>query len=122
MAGRTIRSGCFAYKPPGHNHGSTTAPGNRLDIEQTAARLNWPCVRINLDNHVSRIDLVGKDAIVLKDGKQVEALFAARRTRAGYRSGTTCSTATRRSRSSPAVATLSHAARGGTKNDGMSAR
>lgn len=38
-----------------------------------AARLNWPCIRINLDSHVSRIDLVGKDAIVLKDGKQVTA-------------------------------------------------
>jgi cobaltochelatase CobS len=36
-----------------------------------AARLNWPCIRINLDSHVSRIDLVGKDAIVLKDGKQI---------------------------------------------------
>ena len=40
-------------------------------IEQVAARLNWPCIRINLDSHVSRIDLIGKDAIVLKDGKQV---------------------------------------------------
>ncbi|HHK74887.1 MAG TPA: cobaltochelatase subunit CobS, partial [Rhizobiales bacterium] len=40
-------------------------------IEQVAARLNWPCVRINLDSHISRIDLVGKDAIILKDGKQV---------------------------------------------------
>src|SRR5579863_9401354 len=45
--------------------------GKSTHIEQTAARLNWPCVRINLDSHVSRIDLVGKDAIVLKDGKQV---------------------------------------------------
>ena len=36
-----------------------------------AARLNWPCVRINLDSHISRIDLIGKDAIVIKDGKQV---------------------------------------------------
>ena len=36
-----------------------------------AARLNWPCIRVNLDSHISRIDLVGKDAIVLKDGKQV---------------------------------------------------
>src|SRR5580698_2207924 len=41
--------------------------GKSTHIEQTAARLNWPCVRINLDSHVSRIDLVGKDAIVLKD-------------------------------------------------------
>uniref|UniRef100_UPI002AFE9772 AAA family ATPase n=1 Tax=Devosia sp. TaxID=1871048 RepID=UPI002AFE9772 len=40
-------------------------------IEQVAARLNWPLVRVNLDSHVSRIDLVGKDAIVLKDGKQI---------------------------------------------------
>jgi cobaltochelatase CobS len=45
--------------------------GKSTHIEQVAARLNWPCVRINLDSHVSRIDLVGKDAIVLKDGKQV---------------------------------------------------
>jgi cobaltochelatase CobS len=45
--------------------------GKSTHIEQVAARLNWPCVRINLDSHVSRIDLVGKDAIVIKDGKQV---------------------------------------------------
>ncbi|WP_375164677.1 cobaltochelatase subunit CobS [Temperatibacter marinus] len=45
--------------------------GKSTHIEQVAARLNWPCVRINLDSHVSRIDLVGKDVIVLKDGKQV---------------------------------------------------
>ncbi len=45
--------------------------GKSTHIEQVAARLNWPCVRINLDSHVSRIDLIGKDAIVLKDGKQV---------------------------------------------------
>ncbi|MDR1828293.1 MAG: cobaltochelatase subunit CobS [Methylobacteriaceae bacterium] len=45
--------------------------GKSSHIEQVAARLNWPCVRINLDSHVSRIDLVGKDAIVLQDGKQV---------------------------------------------------
>ena len=45
--------------------------GESTHIEQVAARLNWPCVRVNLDSHVSRIDLVGKDAIVLKDGKQV---------------------------------------------------
>jgi cobaltochelatase CobS len=45
--------------------------GKSTHIEQTAARLNWPCIRINLDSHVSRIDLVGKDAIVLKDGVQV---------------------------------------------------
>ena len=44
--------------------------GKSTHIEQIAARLNWPLVRINLDSHVSRIDLVGKDAIVLKDGKQ----------------------------------------------------
>src|SRR5262245_22628645 len=42
--------------------------GKSTHIEQVAARLNWPCVRINLDSHVSRIDLIGKDAIVLKDG------------------------------------------------------
>ena len=45
--------------------------GKSTHIEQIAARLNWPCVRINLDSHISRIDLVGKDAIVLKEGKQV---------------------------------------------------
>tara|TARA_B100001093_G_scaffold384874_1_gene370673 strand:- start:422 stop:1396 length:975 start_codon:yes stop_codon:yes gene_type:complete len=45
--------------------------GKSTHIEQIAARLNWPCVRVNLDSHVSRIDLIGKDAIVLKDGKQV---------------------------------------------------
>ena len=45
--------------------------GKSTHIEQVAARLNWPCVRINLDSHISRIDLVGKDAIVLKDGKQI---------------------------------------------------
>src|SRR5688572_9848827 len=45
--------------------------GKSTHIEQVAARLNWPLIRVNLDSHVSRIDLVGKDAIVLKDGKQV---------------------------------------------------
>ncbi len=45
--------------------------GKSTHIEQVAARLNWPLVRINLDSHVSRIDLIGKDAIVLQDGKQV---------------------------------------------------
>ena len=45
--------------------------GKSTHIEQVAARLNWPLVRVNLDSHVSRIDLVGKDAIVLKDGVQV---------------------------------------------------
>jgi cobaltochelatase CobS len=45
--------------------------GKSTHIEQVAARLNWPCVRINLDSHISRIDLVGKDAIVLKEGKQI---------------------------------------------------
>ena len=45
--------------------------GKSTHIEQVAARLNWPLVRVNLDSHVSRIDLVGKDAIVLKEGKQV---------------------------------------------------
>ncbi len=45
--------------------------GKSTHIEQVAARLNWPCVRVNLDSHVSRIDLLGKDMIVLKDGKQV---------------------------------------------------
>jgi len=48
-------------------HGS----GKSTHIEQVAARLNWPCVRVNLDGHISRLDLVGKDAVVLRDGKQV---------------------------------------------------
>jgi len=45
--------------------------GKSTHIEQVAARLNWPCIRVNLDSHISRIDLVGKDAIVLRDGKQI---------------------------------------------------
>ena len=46
-------------------------PGKSSHIEQVAARLKWPCIRINLDAHISRIDLVGRDAIVLRDGQQV---------------------------------------------------
>nr|WP_238322611.1 AAA family ATPase [Kordiimonas gwangyangensis] len=45
--------------------------GKSTHIEQVAARLNWPTIRVNLDSHISRIDLVGKDAIVLRDGKQI---------------------------------------------------
>src|SRR5258707_1143922 len=45
--------------------------GKSTHIEQVAARLNWPCVRVNLDSHISRIDLVGKDSIVVRDGMQV---------------------------------------------------
>ncbi len=45
--------------------------GKSTHIEQVASRLNWPCVRVNLDSHISRIDLVGKDAIVIREGKQV---------------------------------------------------
>ena len=45
--------------------------GKSTHIEQVAARLNWPCVRVNLDSHISRIDLIGKDSIVIKEGKQV---------------------------------------------------
>ena len=48
-------------------HGS----GKSTHIEQVAARLNWPCIRVNLDSHISRIDILGKDAITLKDGKQI---------------------------------------------------
>lgn len=48
-------------------HGS----GKSTHIEQVAARLNWPCVRVNLDGHISRLDLVGRDAIVVRDGQQV---------------------------------------------------
>jgi len=45
--------------------------GKSTHVEQVAARLNWPCVRVNLDGHLSRLDLVGRDAVVLRDGKQV---------------------------------------------------
>ena len=45
--------------------------GKSTHIEQVAARLNWPCIRVNLDSHISRIDLIGKDAITIKDGKQI---------------------------------------------------
>src|ERR687884_939796 len=45
--------------------------GKSTHVEQVAARLNWPCIRVNLDSHISRIDLVGKDAIVLREGMQV---------------------------------------------------
>ena len=45
--------------------------GKSTHIEQVSARLNWPCLRINLDSHISRIDLIGKDMIVLRDGKQI---------------------------------------------------
>jgi len=45
--------------------------GKSTHIEQVAARLNWPCVRVNLDGHLSRLDLIGRDAVVLRDGKQV---------------------------------------------------
>ena len=45
--------------------------GKSTHIEQVASRLNWPCIRVNLDSHISRIDLIGKDAIVLKEGKQI---------------------------------------------------
>ena len=48
-------------------HGS----GKSSHIEQVAARLNWPCVRVNLDGHISRLDLVGRDAVVLREGQQV---------------------------------------------------
>lgn len=45
--------------------------GKSSHIEQIAARLNWPCIRVNLDSHISRVDLIGRDAIVLEDGKQI---------------------------------------------------
>lgn len=48
-------------------HGS----GKSTHVEQVAARLNWPCVRVNLDGHISRIDLIGKDAIILRESKQI---------------------------------------------------
>ena len=45
--------------------------GKSTHIEQIAARLNWPCIRVNLDSHISRIDLIGKDSIVLENGMQI---------------------------------------------------
>ena len=45
--------------------------GKSTHVEQVAARLNWPCVRVNLDGHISRLDLVGRDAVVLRDGQQI---------------------------------------------------
>ena len=48
--------------------------GKWTRIEQVAARLNWPCVRVNLDSHISGLDLVGTDAIILKDAKQITEL------------------------------------------------
>ena len=48
--------------------------GKSTHIEQVAARLNWPCVRVNLDSHISRIDLIGKDAIVIKEGQQLSLI------------------------------------------------
>ena len=48
--------------------------GKSTHIEQISARLNWPCLRINLDGHISRFDLLGKDAITLKNEKQVTML------------------------------------------------
>ena len=49
--------------------------GKSTHIEQVAARLNWPCIRVNLDSHISRIDLIGKDAIVIKDNKQISSMY-----------------------------------------------
>ena len=48
--------------------------GKSTHIEQIAARLNWRCLRVNLDSHVSRIDLIGKEAIVLENGSQITGL------------------------------------------------
>src|ERR1700759_5095819 len=50
--------------------------GKSTHIEQVAARLNWPCVRVNLDSHISRVDLIGKDAIVIREGMQVTEFSA----------------------------------------------
>src|ERR1044072_844005 len=60
----------FAHNRRGMVHGYHDT-GKSTHIEQVGARLNWPCIRINLDSHISRIDLIGKDAIVLKGGLQV---------------------------------------------------
>jgi cobaltochelatase CobS len=78
----SIRTTCLTATPrwrswPGFAHNRRVmvsgyhGTGKSTHIEQVAARLNWPCVRVNLDSHVSRIDLVGKDAIVVRDGLQV---------------------------------------------------
>jgi cobaltochelatase CobS len=62
--------GRLRLEPPRHGH--RLSRHRQVDAYRAGgARLNWPLVRVNLDSHVSRIDLVGKDAIVLKDGKQV---------------------------------------------------
>src|SRR5690625_7090685 len=55
--------------------------GKSTHIEQVAARLNWPCVRVNLDGHISRLDLVGKDAIKIEEGLQVTAFQDRKSTR-----------------------------------------
>ena len=60
----------FKYNKKVISHGYH-GTGKSTHIEQIAARLNWPCIRVNLDSHISRIDLIGKDAIVLKNNKQV---------------------------------------------------
>jgi len=65
----TILAG-FAYNRRVMIHGYH-GTGKSTHIEQVSPRLNWPCIRVNLDSHISRIDLIGKDAIVLKDGQQV---------------------------------------------------
>ena len=65
--------------------------GKSTHIEQVATRLNWPCIRVNLDSHISRIDLIGKDAIKLREGVQVTEFqrghpaLGAAATRARYR-------------------------------------
>ena len=93
--------------------------GKSTHIEQVAARLNWPCMRVNLDSHISRIDLIGKDAIVLKDGKQVTefreghaALGVAAPVRAGVR----------RIRRRPAGRDVRHPARAGGRGQADAAR
>jgi hypothetical protein len=65
-------------------------PAKSTDIEQVAARLNWPCVRVNLDSHISRFDLVGKDSIVINDGKaghRIPRRYSALGPAAQYRAG-----------------------------------
>ena len=62
---------CYRPSPDSLLFQAASYAGKSTHIEQVAARLNWPCIRINLDSHVSRIDLVGRDAIVVRDGKQV---------------------------------------------------
>ena len=60
----------FAHNRRVYLHGPRGS-GKSSHIEQVAARLNWPCIRVNLDGHITRADLVGRDMVVVRDGKQI---------------------------------------------------